>query len=116
SRQLGLFLLFVCGYAECPLLDPDAGLRSTRAFLDRPATWKHRVGDKVTSDDKKAWSDAGLVEFTSVDEPLTDDSPTADEPPELEREPEHEPGREHDREEGREQETEREHVREHEGE
>jgi len=111
-RQLGLFVLFVCGYTESPLLDAEAGHLSAREFIDRPATWKRRVGEPVTSADKDAWMSAGLIKFTTVEEPLTDDPPTADEPPELEHEPQHESGRGHDREEGREQETEQEHGRE----
>jgi hypothetical protein len=119
-RQIGLFVLFVCGYAESPLLDPEAGHRSARAFADRPATWKRRVGHKVTSDDVDAWTNAALVETTTVGEPPADLDPTADERAELERgldrgrdreqrleqepepEPDHEHEHEHERENGRE--------------
>jgi len=97
-RQLGLFMCFVSGYAECPLLDPEAGHRSARRFVDRAATWKRRVGHTVTSDDKDAWSKAGLVEFATVEEPPSDDPPPADERPELERGQERDLGRERDRE------------------
>lgn len=87
-RQFGLFLLFVFGYAASALVDPEAGPQSLRAFPDDPATWRRRVVHKVTSDDKNAWRNAGLIQFTTVDEPLIDGRPTAGERPELEQEQE----------------------------
>jgi hypothetical protein len=105
-RQFGLFVLFVFGYAASALLDPQQGCQSRRAFPDDPATWRRRVGHKVTRDDLQAWKDAGLIEFTDAEGTLIDASPNGDESPELKREPEREARRERDRGDGREQEPE----------
>jgi hypothetical protein len=83
-RQLGLFVLFVCGYAGSPLLDPEAGHRSKRAFADSPATWRRRVGHSVSSTDVIAWRNAGLVELSTAERPPTDSNSAVVQPHDLE--------------------------------
>jgi hypothetical protein len=101
-RQIGLFLLFIFGYAASALLDPQEGPLSRRAFPDGPDTWRRRVVHKVTRDDVKAWRDAGLIEFTDAEGTLIDGQPTTDESQEREREQGQEAEHDHDREQGRE--------------
>jgi hypothetical protein len=66
-HRLGLFLLYVCAYARAPLIDPEAGPRSPRAFHEDSASMYRRLGQKVTSLDREAWIKAGLAWTSTVD-------------------------------------------------
>ncbi len=67
SKQALKYVLFLAAYTSAPLIDARGDARGPRTIDGRPRSVARRIGQRVTDADLKAWSDAGLVWFSTVD-------------------------------------------------
>jgi hypothetical protein len=61
EKQAFKYLLFLCAYADAPLIDPEGDVKGPRAMDGRAANVARTLRQRVTNADLKAWSEAGLT-------------------------------------------------------